>query len=232
MLTYERWSVNKNLKVPQFKEATECLKWAYNHYGDEIVYACSFGAESAVLLHLISKIKKNAHIAFIDTGLHFKETYDIIEKVREKYPDFQITFLKPNLTVEEQANEFGQNLWETNPNQCCHIRKVEPMKKMLQNYKAWISGLRRSQSETRANLEYINLDHKFKLIKICPLINWKWEEIWLYIKLYQLPYHVLHDQGYPSIGCEVCTKPVEGNCESRAGRWANHKKTECGLHLN
>lgn len=210
----------------------ECLKWAYSQYGDQIVYACSFGAESSVLLHLISKIKTNAQIIFIDTGLHFKETYEIIEQVKAKYPEFQISSTRTDLSLEEQAKKYGDKLWEANPNQCCQLRKIEPLKKELRKYKAWISGLRRSQSETRAHVDFVNIDHKFKLIKICPLIHWKWDEIWMYIKLHELPYHELHDLGFPSIGCAVCTKPVEGTGDSRAGRWLNHQKTECGLHID
>lgn len=230
MLTYDSCS-KETIQTISFKESMECLKWAYQEYGDAIVYACSFGAESAVLLHLISKVKYDAKITFIDTGLHFNETYEIIEKVKEKYPDFQINFIQSNFSLGEQACEYGDKLWETNPNKCCQIRKIEPLKQELQNYKAWISGLRRSQSETRANVEYVNLDHKFKLIKICPLIHWEWDEIWMYITLHELPYNKLHDQGYPSIGCSVCTNPVHGGGDSRAGRWLQHQKTECGLHV-
>lgn len=231
MLTYDSCS-EESLKCVTFKESLECLKWAYQEYGENIVYACSFGAESSVLLHLISKIKPNANITFIDTDLHFKETYEILNKVKEKYPNFQINSIHTSLSLENQAKQYGEKLWERNPNQCCQIRKIEPLKKELKKYKAWISGLRRSQSETRATIDYLNIDHKFKMIKVCPLIHWKWDEIWMYIKLYDLPYHELHDKGYPSIGCEVCTKPVTGDGDSRAGRWLNHQKTECGLHMD
>ncbi len=231
MLTYDSCS-EESLKSITFKESLECLKWAYQEYEEDIVYACSFGAESSVLLHLISKIRPNAHITFIDTDLHFKETYEILNEVKEKYPDFQINSIHTCLSLEDQAKQYGEKLWERNPNQCCQIRKIEPLKKELKRYKAWISGLRRSQSETRATIDYLNLDHKFKMIKVCPLIHWQWDEIWMYIKLHDLPYHELHDKGYPSIGCEVCTNPVIGEDDSRAGRWLNHQKTECGLHMD
>lgn len=231
MLTYDS-SSDESLKTITFKESLECLKWAYKEYGESIVYACSFGAESSVLLHLISKVKPNANITFIDTSLHFKETYEILNEVKEKYPEFQISTIHSNLSLEDQEKQYGPKLWGNNPNLCCQIRKIEPLKEKLKNYKAWISGLRRSQSETRANIEYLNMDHKFKIIKICPLIHWKWDEIWTYIKLHDLPYHELHDKSYPSIGCKVCTKPVYGDVDSRAGRWLNHEKTECGLHMD
>lgn len=231
VLIYESCS-EEAIKATSFKETMDCLKWAFREYGDNIVYACSFGAESSVLLHLISKVREDANIVFIDTNLHFKETYEVIEQVKEKYPRFTINSISTTLSIEDQAHQYGEKLWEVNPNHCCQIRKIEPLRQELQKYKAWISGLRRSQSITRANVDYVNLDHKFKKIKICPLIYWTWDEIWMYIKLHQLPYNDLHDKGYPSIGCEVCTKPVEGESDSREGRWLNHIKTECGLHID
>ncbi|WP_308410520.1 phosphoadenylyl-sulfate reductase [Bacillus sp. Marseille-P3661] len=231
MLTYDSWSedIVNSISV---KDTMDCLKWAFEQYGDQIVYACSFGAESSVLLDLISKINKNASIAFIDTDLHFIETYEIIEKVKERYPTYNINFLKSQYTLEQQAEKYGKNLWESNPNLCCNVRKIEPLKKELSKYKAWITGLRRDQAPTRANVQYINKDKKFKLIKICPLIHWTWDDVWMYINLNKLPYHELHDKGYPSIGCEVCTKPVHSNEDLRAGRWQNHQKNECGLHFS
>ncbi|HHW37849.1 MAG TPA: phosphoadenylyl-sulfate reductase [Bacillales bacterium] len=231
MLTYDSCS-EESPETISFKESLECLKWAYKEYGEDIVYACSFGAESSVLLHLISKIKPNARITFIDTSLHFKETYEILNKVKEKYPDFQINSICTNLSLEDQETQYGEKLWEIDPNQCCQIRKIEPLKDELKQYKAWISGLRRSQSATRANIKYLNIDHKFKMIKICPLLHWSWDEVWLYIKLHELPYHELHDKGYPSIGCEVCTTPICEDGDLRSGRWLNHQKTECGLHMD
>ena len=230
VLTYESCS-EEAIKAITFKETMDCLKWAFREYGDNVVYACSFGAESSVLLHLISKVKEDAAIAFIDTNLHFGETYETIEHVKEKYPRFTINLISTALSLKDQAHKFGDNLWNVNPNHCCQIRKIEPLREKLQKYKAWISGLRRSQSSTRANVDFVNIDHRFQKIKICPLIHWTWDEIWMYIKLYQLPYNKLHDKGYPSIGCEVCTKPVEEAGESREGRWLNHQKNECGLHI-
>jgi phosphoadenosine phosphosulfate reductase len=138
--------------------------------------------------------------------------------------------VSPNLSVEEQAKSYGDELWKHNPNLCCQMRKVVPLKEALTDVKAWISGLRRDQSPTRSNTQFINRDNKFSKIKICPLIHWTWEDIMTYINLNQLPYNPLHDKGYPSIGCAPCTKPVLENGDSRAGRWAGLTKTECGLH--
>lgn len=230
-LTFDTWNDEK-IKVlnNQFRDYMDVLKWAYRTYGDDIVYASSFGAEGIVLIDIISKVKKDARIIFLDTSLHFKETYELIEKVKNRYPAIKIEFIKPEITLEEQAKWYGPELWKDNPNLCCYLRKVAPMEKALKNYSAWISGLRREQSLSRSKTEYVNKDHKFKKIKICPLIHWKWEDILMYLKLNDLPYNPLHDQGYPSIGCFPCTNPVEHGEDFRAGRWSFHQMSECGLH--
>jgi len=212
------------------KDGMDVLRWAYDTFGDDIVYACSFGAEGMVLIDMISKVRKDATIAFLDTDFHFKETYELIERVKRKYPMLNIKMVKPEVTVEEQNKEYGKELWKTNPDNCCQIRKIKPLERELAQYNAWISGLRREQSPTRKNTQFVNQDNRFKSIKICPLIHWTWEEVWMYIKLYQLPYNELHDQKYPSIGCEHCTLPVEEDGDSRSGRWSGSNKTECGLH--
>ncbi|MCM3729938.1 phosphoadenylyl-sulfate reductase [Neobacillus cucumis] len=208
----------------------DVLKWAYQEYKDDIVYSCSFGAEGIVLIDLIYKVNKQARIIFLDTGLHFPETYELIEKVKERYPLLEIIMLKPKASLEDQAKWYGDELWKHNPNLCCHMRKVVPLKEALSNVSAWISGLRRDQSLTRRNTQYINKDEKFHKVKICPLIHWTWEDIMTYITLNNLPYNPLHDQGYPSIGCAPCTHPVTNTKDFRAGRWAGKTKTECGLH--
>ncbi|MFB6468826.1 phosphoadenylyl-sulfate reductase [Cytobacillus sp. Hz8] len=231
-ITYENW--DEDHVVSLFKsqpDYMDILKWAYEEYKDDIVYACSFGAEGMVLIDLISKIRKNAKIIFLDTGLHFKETYELIDEVKKRYPNLEIKMVTPKASVEEQARWYGNELWLDNPNLCCHMRKVAPLSEALQSATAWISGLRREQSPMRSQIQFINKDEKFQKIKICPLIHWTWEDILTYIRLNQLPYNPLHDQGYPSIGCATCTKAVEGNHDLRSGRWVGHEKSECGLHL-
>jgi phosphoadenosine phosphosulfate reductase len=231
LLTYENWDEEKIASFMNNKpDFLDVLKWAYQEYKDDIVYSCSFGAEGIVLIDLIHKVNKQAKIIFLDTGLHFPETYELIEKVKDRYPTLEITMLKPKASLEDQAKWYGDELWKHNPNLCCHMRKVVPLKEALSNVSAWISGLRRDQSLTRRNTQYINKDEKFQKIKICPLIHWSWEDIMTYITLNNLPYNPLHDQGYPSIGCAPCTKPVIDPGDSRAGRWAGNAKTECGLH--
>jgi phosphoadenosine phosphosulfate reductase len=228
-LTYESWDYVPKDFTKDLQDYMDVLKWSFNEYGDQILYACSFGAEGVVLLDLISKIKPNARIVFLDTQLHFKETYDLITNVRSRYPDLKIDVVKPKLSLEKQSSQFGEELWKHNPNLCCHLRKIIPLEEQLSSVHAWISGLRREQSPTRKTIEYINKDERFKKVKICPLINWTWEDVWSYIGLNNLSYNVLHDHQYPSIGCENCTLPsTDGN--TRSGRWAGRNKIECGLH--
>jgi phosphoadenosine phosphosulfate reductase len=231
MLTHDKWDEKRVASLMDSQpDYMDVLKWAYREYKDEIVYACSFGIEGIVLIDLISKVNKEAKIIFLDTGLHFPETYELIEKVKNRYPSLQIDMIKPKNSVEDQAKWYGDELWKHNPNLCCHMRKVVPLQEALMDVKAWISGLRREQSPTRSKTEYINKDDKFQKIKICPLIHWSSEDIMTYIQLNKLPYNPLHDKGYPSIGCAPCTNPVANQMDSRAGRWAGQSKTECGLH--
>ncbi|KEZ54185.1 phosphoadenylyl-sulfate reductase [Metabacillus indicus] len=232
MLTYKTWQEHEQTFETDdgYSGALNVLNWAYGHYGEEIVYACSFGIEGIVLIDLISKVKPDASIVFLDTDVHFKETYETIERVKEKYPKLRITMKKPALTLAEQAEQYGDKLWETNPNQCCAIRKLQPLNETLSQSEAWISGLRREQSETRKHVQFINKDDKFQSVKVCPLIHWTWKDVWRYVHKNDLPYNPLHDQGYPSIGCFHCTQPAFSADDLRSGRWSGQGKTECGLH--
>ncbi|MGA3677461.1 phosphoadenylyl-sulfate reductase [Lysinibacillus agricola] len=232
MLTYATWhEPTMDFNVDEtYKAALEVLQWSYTEYGEDIVYACSFGIEGIVLIDLISKVKPDATIVFLDTDVHFKETYETIDRVKEKYPQLNIIMQKSALTLEQQAAQYGEELWKSNPNKCCEIRKIKPLHEALAGAKAWISGLRREQSSTRQNTNFINRDDKFKSIKICPLIHWTWKDVWRYVSKFNLPYNPLHDRGYPSIGCEHCTKPAFTMDDLRSGRWQESGKTECGLH--
>ncbi|MBS4220675.1 phosphoadenylyl-sulfate reductase [Bacillus sp. FJAT-49711] len=232
IVSFENWDEEKiNIILRDHPDYMDILKWSFQEYGEQISYACSFGAEGIVLIDLISKVNPNAKIIFLDTGLHFPETYELIEKVKSRYPSLNIEMVKPKISLQEQAAMFGEKLWELHPNQCCNIRKVLPLQEALKGVKAWISGLRRDQSPTRINTQFINKDNKFSKIKICPLIHWTWGDILSYIDLNNLPYNPLHDQGYPSIGCQPCTSAVLNNNNLRSGRWAGTAKLECGLHL-
>lgn len=235
LLKYENFTDDpfKSLKpYDETKGALEVLEWAYSQYGDSIVYSCSFGAESMVLIHLISSVKSDAEIIFLDTDLHFQETYELIDRIKEKYPSLKISLKKPDLTLSKQAEAHGNALWKRDPNQCCYVRKIQPLEKALSGRDAWISGLRRDQSFNRRNTDFVNKDERFKSVKVCPLIHWTWDDVWAYISKYQLPYNSLHDFNYPSIGCIPCTSAVLSGEDSRAGRWTGSEKTECGLHTS
>lgn len=231
-VTYSSWGEFENEFAVDnaSKGAINVLQWAYETYDDELIYACSFGVEGIVMIDFISQIKPDAKVVFLDTGLHFHETYKLIEVVKTKYPQLGIELKKPALTVEEQEEKYRKNLWESDPDRCCFMRKVLPLKETLTNATAWLSGLRREQSPSRRLTKFVNKDDTFQSIKICPLIYWSWTDIWDYVKKQDLPYNSLHDRGYPSIGCAPCTLPGDMETGSRSGRWANQKKTECGLH--
>ncbi|WP_097677997.1 phosphoadenylyl-sulfate reductase [Bacillus massilinigeriensis] len=231
ILTYHSWDERKVNEInTKLHDSMDVLNWTFKEYGDEVVYACSFGAEGMVMLDLIYRVKRDAKVRFLDTELHFSETYRLIERAKKKYPEMDIECIKPSLSLQVQEEIYGERLWERSPDKCCHLRKVVPLAEQLEGRAAWISGLRTGQSPERDKLQFINKDEKFQSIKICPLIHWSWEDIWSYIKLHQLPYNELHDKNYPSIGCKVCTLPASNPEDLRSGRWANTNKKECGLH--
>lgn len=229
--TFENWFEYDDFEVDEkTKGAFHVLDWAYKQYNEDLVYACSFGVEGIVMLDLIARVKDDAKVVFLDTGFHFQETFDLIDKVKKKYPKLNIVLKQPELTKEEQAEKYGDKLWETQPNRCCYYRKVVPLKEVLDGSIAWLSGVRREQGPSRKDTNFVNIDENFHSVKICPLIHWTWKEVWAYVKEYDLPYNVLHDEGFPSIGCAPCTLPGNMETGSRDGRWANQGKTECGLH--
>ncbi|WP_199616511.1 phosphoadenylyl-sulfate reductase [Paenibacillus alkalitolerans] len=207
----------------------ELLKWAVEAF-PSITLACSFGAEDVVLVDMLQKVSQGKDIFYLDTDFHFKETYETRDRLKERYHNIQFVQVKPKLTPEEQAAQFGEQLWKSDPNQCCNIRKVEPLVEILGKYDAWITGIRRDQAPTRANAKKVEYDVKFGLVKFNPLASWTTEDVWDYIRANDVPYNPLHDRNFPSIGCEYCTRPVAPGEDPRAGRWSGTEKTECGLH--
>jgi phosphoadenosine phosphosulfate reductase len=214
----------------QFEEATpqELLAYAVEQI-PKLTFACSFGAEDVVIVDMLQKISPNTDIFYLDTDFHFPETYQTRDRLVERY-GIRFIQVKPKLTPEEQASQYGDKLWETDPNKCCNIRKVEPLFEVLAKYDAWITGIRRDQAPTRKNAKKVEYDYKFGLLKFNPLASWTSEDVWNYIREHDVPYNPLHDQNYPSIGCSHCTRPVKPGEDPRAGRWAGKDKTECGLH--
>lgn len=211
------------------KRPEEILAWAVEQFGDQVVLAASFGAEDVVLIDMLHRVAPQTPIFYLDTNKHFPETYETRDRLAERYGKTFIQVL-PKLTLAEQARQYGDELWKRDPNLCCNLRKVEPLGEILAGYQAWITGIRRDQAPTRANAQKIEWDDKFQLVKFNPLASWTAEEVWAYIREHDVPYNPLHDQHYPSIGCAVCTRPVQPGEDPRAGRWAGFAKTECGLH--
>ncbi len=220
------WGDSFETKQPQ-----DVLASAIERYG-KIVLACSFGAEDVVLIDMVHRINPSMRLFYLDTDFLFPETYATRDRVIERYglQPTQVIQVKSLLTPQKQAESYGDALWASNPDQCCQLRKVEPLTRVLQGYEAWITGIRRDQAPSRANAGLIEWDDKFKLVKVNPLARWTWADVWTYIKVYEVPYNPLHDQNYPSIGCTYCTVPVAPGDDPRAGRWKNFSKTECGLH--
>ncbi len=208
----------------------DVLAYAIGAYFPDIVLASSFGVEDVVLIDMVHRINPKTPILYLDTDFLFKETYETRDRLIKQYGIAPIQ-VKSLLTPGQQAEKFGDKLWERRPDECCNQRKVEPLTRALKGYKAWITGIRRELSPTRANAKLVEWDQKFGLVKFNPLARWKTEDVWTYIKLYEVPYNPLHDQNYPSIGCTYCTRPVQPGEDPRAGRWAGFAKSECGLHV-
>mgnify|MGYP001365007556 FL=1 len=217
-------------KAEEFEDASPetVIRWAVETF-PKITFACSFGAEDVVLVDMLQKISPQTDIFYLDTDFHFKETYETRDRLADRYG---VSFIqvKPELTPEEQAAQYGDELWKRDPNLCCNLRKVEPLSKFLAHYEAWITGIRREQAPTRANAKKVEYDTKFGLVKFNPLAAWKSEDVWRYIRENNVIYNPLHDRSYPSIGCEHCTRPVKPGEDPRAGRWSGTDKIECGLH--
>ncbi len=220
------WGASFETKQPQ-----DVLAAAIERYG-KIVLACSFGAEDVVLVDMVHRIDPSVPLFYLDTDFLFPETYATRDRVIERYglKETQVIHVKSLMTPQKQAEFYGDALWASNPDQCCQLRKVEPLTRVLQGYEAWITGIRRDQAPSRANAGLIEWDEKFRLVKVNPLARWTWAEVWAYLKVYEVPYNPLHDQNYPSIGCTHCTAPVAPGDDPRTGRWKNFAKTECGLH--
>lgn len=225
----ELQTVSQSLEA---KSPQEVLAYAIERYFPRIVLACSFGAEDVVLVDMIHRINPEMPLFYLDTDFLFPETYRTRDRIVAHYAlkPAQIIQARPLITPERQATEHGDQLWSRHPDQCCQIRKVEPLTRVLKGYKAWVTGIRREQAPTRANAGLIEWDSKFGLVKVNPLARWRWADVWTYIKVYEVPYNELHDRNYPSVGCTYCTAPVADGDDPRSGRWKNSTKTECGLH--
>jgi phosphoadenosine phosphosulfate reductase len=209
----------------------EIMRWGVERLGAELLtLACSFGAEDVVLVDLLAQLDAPVEIFYLDTNLHFAETYQVRDHLQEKYRNLRFRQVLPELSLDEQAAQWDEQLWRANPTKCCQLRKVAPLRQTLADFTGWITGIRREQSPTRATSEVVEWDESFNMWKLNPLAYWRQVQVWDYIRAHEVPYNPLHEQNYPSIGCAPCTQPVQPGEDPRAGRWAGFAKTECGLH--
>ena len=208
----------------------DVLRWSYEEFGPDVAMATGFGLEGCVLISMLAETGCDIRLFYLDTDLLFPETYALRDTLESRYG---VRFERrcSSLSLEQQSELYGEKLWERRPDECCRLRKVEPLREMLSGLRAWITGIRRDQSPTRANASVVEFDRKFGLIKINPLVSWATEDVREYARRHDVPYNPLIEQGYASIGCRPCTTVVQIGEDPRAGRWRGTSKTECGIHL-
>lgn len=207
------------------------LAWGWRAFGRKMVLGTGFGSSGMVLIHLLDKLDYRVPVFYLDTGLLFPETYELRDRVEDRF-DIRVRRVSSDLSLDDQAAKYGDELWKRNPDRCCYLRKVVPLRNYLSDKEAWITGLRRGHSENRRDTPYLEWDEANGVLKINPLADWSDEMVWDYIGAHELPYNPLHDKGYPSIGCVPCTQPAGEGERKRAGRWKGTGKTECGIHRN
>lgn len=212
------------------RSPSEILEWAFGEFGDEVALATGFGPSGTVLLHLVSRIRSKTTVFYLDTDFLFPETYRLRDELRERL-GLTFTRVATDISPREQERQYGPALWQSEPDRCCDLRKVQPLREFLATQSAWITGIRRDQSPLRRRIEIVDWDDVNQVVKICPLATWTADDVWAYLRMHELPYNPLHDLGYPSLGCTHCTRPVQFGEDERAGRWAGRDKTECGIHF-
>jgi phosphoadenosine phosphosulfate reductase len=212
----------------------DILAWAWKRFDQRAAIGTSFQGSGLVMMHLAKLAGLNFPIFTLDTGLLFPETLELHKRL-EDFFGWKIESVVPDLTLEQQAEALGPELWTRDPDLCCTTRKVLPLQSKLRDLDCWITGLRRSQSHTRATvglIELYTLDAQggSEIVKLNPMAKWTREAIWRHIRQYNIPYNPLQDQGYASIGCMTCTRKTARGEDERAGRWIGFKKVECGIH--
>lgn len=204
----------------EFERPAAILAWAARHI-PKLAFATGFGAEGCVLIDLIGREQLPIEIFTLDTGVLFPETYALWKALEAKY-GITIRAVPPVETIDK--------LWLTDSDRCCDLRKVQPLRAALAGYGGWITAIRRDQTPDRADARVVEADPKFNLVKVNPLVRWTHDDVWGHLYAHDVPTNPLHQQGYPSIGCQPCTSPIVPGENLRAGRWRGAQKTECGLH--
>jgi phosphoadenosine phosphosulfate reductase len=207
--------------------ADEALAWLAERVGPRVAVACSMA--DGVLPHLVSQHLPGVDVLFLDTGYHFLETRIARDEVADRL-DVTVVDVLPELTIAEQAAAHGPDLFARDPALCCEIRKMAPLARALRSHDAWVTGVRREEAPTRTTTPLVSFDERHGLIKVNPLAAWSFDDLLAYAAQHAVPLNLLLSQGYPSIGCEPCTRPVAPGADPRSGRWAGLAKTECGIH--
>jgi phosphoadenosine phosphosulfate reductase len=205
--------------------AEEVLDYVVDRFHPRLYVACSFQKEASVIMDMILRVEPSTRFFTLDTDVLFEETYETKRKLEERF-GIEVDVYR-GMSLADQAAVHGPELWKSNPDACCGIRKVTPLKRALSDVDCWVAGLRREQADSRRFSSKLAFDERHALWKANPLADWSEAQVWAYIDKHDLPYNPLHDRGYPSIGCTHCTLPAG---DGRAGRWADAEKTECGLH--
>jgi phosphoadenosine phosphosulfate reductase len=215
----------------QFDEAApeETLRWAFDEFDRSVTIATGFGIEGVALIDMAVRINPRVDVFFLDTAFLFPETYELRRRLEARY-HIQIRAYETDITPEQQDVRFGAKLWSTDPDLCCRLRKLEPLREALRDRRAWITAIRRDQTLERSNARVVEWDYQWQLVKINPLVRWTPPDVRAYVDRNSIPFNPLHDQGYPSIGCTHCTRPIREGEHERDGRWPGHEKRECGIH--
>ena len=212
----------------------DIVAWVLERYADRrLALTTAFGLEGCALIDMVAQHGQSVRVIWLDTMFLFPETYRLRDRLAERYPHLQFENHGTTLTPEGQAALHGPELWRRDPDACCRIRKVEPMREVLAGVDIWMTALTRSQSTTRAGTRVVEYDEQYGVLKVNPLVAWDRPRVWEYVRENGVPYNELHERGYPTLGCTHCTAPVAGATiatYSRDGRWAGTEKTECGLH--
>jgi len=206
----------------------EVLRWTEQHFGDRWVVASSM--QDAVLIDLAVQVRSDVRVLFLDTGYHFAETLGVRDAVAVRYPGLRLVNAVPERTVAEQDEAEGPRLYERDPDRCCHLRKVVPLRRYLDGFGAWVTGLRRVDAPSRAGTPVVTWDERHRLVKVNPIAGWSDGRFEEYVAAHDVLVNLLIGEGYPSIGCAPCTAPVTQGADLRSGRWQGRSKTECGLH--
>lgn len=224
-LDLEKLNTEFEARTPQ-----EIIAWAAKEFRGHFAMTSSFGPESGVLLHMMSKIDPEIPVLFLETSFHFPETLQYRDDLKKLFGLKTIIDLRADKAKKEAFDKkHGGVPYEKDPDGCCQLNKVEPLDTALKNYKAWMSGIRRRQTDFRKSIRIIE-EYEGGLYKVSPLANFTSRDAWWYLKEHKIPQHPLYEKGYLSIGCWPCTRPVQEGDDERSGRWAGKTKTECGIH--